>query len=158
MKKLEGRALMCIALAAALIIGLGIFIGKLVIHGDDWATFYANTHVYNQGRLAVGTVYDRNGEILLENDEDGPHYNDDVGVRKGTVHVVGDKDLNISTGVNSFFRSDIIGYNLITGTNGSIFLDNRTLKLTIDGEVSKVASEALGSTAWWECITGKPEK
>lgn len=59
MKKLEGRALMCIALAAALIIGLGIFIGKLVIHGDDWATFYANTHVYNQGRLAVGTVYDR---------------------------------------------------------------------------------------------------
>lgn len=145
MKKLEGRALMCIALAAALIIGLGIFIGKLVIHGDDWATFYANTHVYNQGRLAVGTVYDRNGEILLENDEDGPHYNDDVGVRKGTVHVVGDKDLNISTGVNSFFRSDIIGYNLITGTNGSIFLDNRTLKLTIDGEVSKVASEALGS-------------
>lgn len=143
MKKLEGRALMCIALAAVLIIGLGVFIAKLVINGDDWASFYANAHVYSQGRLAVGTVYDRNGTILLENDENGPHYNDDEGIRRGTFHVVGDKDMNISTAVNYAFRSDIIGYNLITGTNGSIFLDNRTLNLTIDGDVSKTAYEAL---------------
>ena len=68
MKKLEGRALMCIALAAVLIIGLCVFIAKLAIHGDDWASFYANAHVYSQGRLAVGTVYDRNGNVLLEND------------------------------------------------------------------------------------------
>ncbi len=144
MKKLEGRALICIALAVTLIIGLGIFIGRLAADGDDWATFYANAHVYSQGRLAVGTVYDRNGEILLKNDEDGTHYNEDAGIRRGTVHVVGDKDMNISTAVNSFFRSDIIGYNFITGTNGSIFSDNRTLRLTIDGNVSKTANEALG--------------
>jgi len=144
MKKLEGRALMCIALAAVLIIGLGVFVARLVINGDDWASFYANAHVYNQGRLAVGTVYDRNGTVLLDNDKDGPHYNEDAGVRKGTVHVVGDKNLNISTAVNYVFRSDIVGYNLITGTNGSIFLDNRTLNLTIDAEVSKTANEALG--------------
>lgn len=144
MKKLEGRALMCIALAAALIIGIGIFIGRLAVNGGDWASFYANAHVYSEGRLAVGTVYDRNGLVLLENDGDGTHYNQDKGIREGTVHVVGDKDLNISTAVNAFFRSDIIGYNFITGTNGSIFLDNRTLKLTIDGEVSKAAREALG--------------
>lgn len=144
MKKLEGRALMCIALAAALIIGLGIFIGRLAVNGDDWASFYANAHVYSQGRLAVGTVYDRNGTVLLENDQDGPHYNEDAGIRKGTVHVVGDKEQNISTAVNYFFRSDIIGYNFITGTNGSVFLDNRTLKLTVDADVSKAANEALG--------------
>lgn len=143
MKKLEARALMCIALAAALIIGLCIFIGRLVVHGDEWASFYANTHVYSEGRLAVGTVYDRNGEVLLANDGEGPHYNSDAGVRRGTVHVVGDKDMNISTAVNYVFRSDIIGYNFVTGTNGSLFADNRTLKLTIDGEISKVASEAL---------------
>lgn len=143
MKKLEGRALMCIALAAVLIIGLCVFIAKLAIHGDDWASFYANAHVYSQGRLAVGTVYDRNGNVLLENDEEGPHYNDDEGIRRGTFHVVGDKDMNISTAVNYAFRSDIIGYNFITGTNGSVFLDNRTLNLTIDGDVSKTAYEAL---------------
>lgn len=143
MKKLEGRALMCIALAAVLIIGLCVFIAKLAIHGDDWASFYANAHVYSQGRLAVGTVYDRNGNVLLENDEEGPHYNEDEGIRRGTFHVVGDKNMNISTAVNYAFRSDIIGYNFITGTNGSIFLDNRTLNLTIDGDVSKTAYEAL---------------
>lgn len=143
MKKLEGRALMCIALAAVLIIGLCVFIAKLAIHGDDWASFYANVHVYSQGRLAVGTVYDRNGNVLLENDEEGPHYNEDEGIRRGTFHVVGDKDMNISTAVNYAFRSDIIGYNFITGTNGSVFLDNRTLNLTIDGDVSKTAYEAL---------------
>lgn len=143
MKKLEGRALMCIALAAVLIIGLCVFIAKLAIHGDDWASFYANAHVYSQGRLAVGTVYDRNGNALLENDEEGPHYNEDEGIRRGTFHVVGDKNMNISTAVNYAFRSDIIGYNFITGTNGSIFLDNRTLNLTIDGDVSKTAYEAL---------------
>lgn len=143
MKKLEGRALMCIALAAVLIIGLCVFIAKLAIHGDDWASFYANAHVYSQGRLAVGTVYDRNGNVLLENDEEGPHYNEDEGIRRGTFHVVGDKDMNISTAVNYAFRSDIIGYNFITGTSGSVFLDNRTLNLTIDGDVSKTAYEAL---------------
>ena len=143
MKKLEGRALMCIALAAVLIIGLCVFIAKLAIHGDDWASFYANAHVYSQGRLAVGTVYDRNGNVLLENDEEGPHYNEDEDIRRGTFHVVGDKNMNISTAVNYAFRSDIIGYNFITGTNGSIFLDNRTLNLTIDGDVSKTAYEAL---------------
>lgn len=143
MKKLEGRALMCIALAAVLIIGLCVFIAKLAIHGDDWASFYSNAHVYSQGRLAVGTVYDRNGNVLLENDEEGPHYNEDEGIRRGTFHVVGDKDMNISTAVNYAFRSDIIGYNFITGTNGSVFLDNRTLNLTIDGDVSKTAYEAL---------------
>lgn len=143
MKKLEGRALMCIALAAVLIIGLCVFIAKLAIHGDDWASFYANAHVYSQGRLAVGTVYDRNGNVLLENDEEGPHYNEDEGIRRGTFHVVGDKNMNISTAVNYAFRSDIIGYNFITGTNGSIFLDNRTLNLTMDGDVSKTAYEAL---------------
>lgn len=143
MKKLEGRALMCIALAVVLIIGLCVFIAKLAIHGDDWASFYSNAHVYSQGRLAVGTVYDRNGNVLLENDEEGPHYNEDEGIRRGTFHVVGDKDMNISTAVNYAFRSDIIGYNFITGTNGSVFLDNRTLNLTIDGDVSKTAYEAL---------------
>lgn len=143
MKKLEGRALMCIALAAVLIIGLCVFIAKLAIHGDDWASFYANAHVYSQGRLAVGTVYDRNGNVLLENDEEGPHYNEYEGIRRGTFHVVGDKNMNISTAVNYAFRSDIIGYNFITGTNGSVFLDNRTLNLTIDGDVSKTAYEAL---------------
>jgi len=33
MKKLEGRAVICLALALALVAGLGLFITKLAIHG-----------------------------------------------------------------------------------------------------------------------------
>ena len=91
MRKLEGRAVICILLALLLIAGLGLFIGKLVIHGDEWASFYANSHVYKDGYMAVGSVYDRNGVLLLKNDQDGQHYHEDSAVRRATVHVVGDK-------------------------------------------------------------------
>ena len=145
MKKMEGRAVLCLILAAALVIGLIVFGVKFVKDGDDWASFYANAHVYSGGRLAVGSVYDRNGVALLTNDGDGPHYNEDENIRKATMQVVGDYGMNVSTAVNYAFRSEIIGYNILTGTNGFLFADNRELNLTIDAEASKTAYEAMGN-------------
>ena len=145
MKKMEGRAVLCLILAAALVIGLIVFGVKFVKDGDDWASFYANAHVYSGGRLAVGSVYDRNGVELLTNDGDGPHYNEDENIRKATMQVVGDYGMNVSTAVNYAFRSEIIGYNILTGTNGFLFADNRELNLTIDAEASKTAYEAMGN-------------
>ena len=46
MKKLEQRGIICLALAAALFLGICIFIFKFVTDGGEWATFYANQHVY----------------------------------------------------------------------------------------------------------------
>ncbi len=143
MKKLENRALICLLLAICLVLGLGLFTYRLVRDGDDWATFYANSHVYYEGQLAIGAVYDRNDRLLLQNDAEGAHYNDDAEVRKSTVHVVGDPGQNISTAATYAFRSDIIGYNLLTGTHGSIFGKGRDLKLTIDSTVSETAYNAL---------------
>ena len=60
MKKLEGRALLCLALVAALVAGLLLFVVKLEINGSTWASFYGNSHIYKNGKLAVGSVYDRN--------------------------------------------------------------------------------------------------
>lgn len=145
MKKMEGRAMLCLLLSTALVIGLIVFGVRFVRDGDEWASFYANAHVYSGGKLAVGTVYDRNGEILLKNDSEGPHYNDDDAIRKATMQVVGDPDMNVSTGVNYAFRKEIIGYNILTGSNGFLFADNREVKLTIDAEISKIAYEALGN-------------
>ena len=143
MKKLEGRALICFALALCLVLGLVFFTVRLVKHGDEWASFYANSHVYVNGQLAIGSVYDRNGIMLLENSKDGPEYNSDSEIRKATLHVVGDPKQNISTAATYAFRSDILGYNLVTGTYGSIFGSGSDLKLTIDAEVSKAAYQAL---------------
>lgn len=144
MKKMEGRAIICLLLALLLILGMGLFTYRLARDGNQWASFYANNHVYHEGQLAVGSVYDRNGLLLLENTEEGPKYNEDWGVRNATLHVVGDPGQNIATAATYVFRSDILGYNLLTGTHGSIFGKGRELKLTIDAQVSKVAYEALG--------------
>ena len=144
MKKMEGRAIICLLLSLVLVAGMGFFSFRLVRDGASWASFYANSHVYYEGQLAVGSVYDRNGLLLLENTQEGPIYNDDWGVRNATLHVVGDPGQNISTAATYAFRSDIIGYNLLTGTHGSIFGKGRELNLTIDAQVSEAAYNALG--------------
>ncbi len=143
MKKLEGRAILCLTLALALVLGLFAFIYKLVKNGDDWASFYANQHIYSGGQLSVGAVYDRNGLCLLENDKDGSHYVDDAELRKATLHVVGDVGYNITTAANNAFRSKMIGYNLVTGTNDLLFSSDRKVTLTIDAELNKAAYNAL---------------
>lgn len=143
MRKLEKRAIICITLAAVLFLGLCIFIFRFVRDGGDWATFYANQHVYSEGRLAIGAVYDRDGTLLVENTEDGVRYNDDELIRRATLHAVGDMNGNIATAAQSAFKDKIVGYSLLTGTY-SVTGRGNDLKLTIDADVSKAAYNALG--------------
>ena len=152
MKKLEGRAVLCLILAAILVIGTGFFTVRLALHGGEWASFYANQHVFTEGVLAVGTVYDRNGTVLLENDEEGPHYHEDAAVRRSNLHVTGDKGSNIVTGANVAFRSRMIGYNFVTGTKGLLFGSGREVTLTVDAEANRVAYEALAGRDGLVCV------
>lgn len=143
MRKIEFRAIICLALAGFLFLGLVILVGKFVIHGPEWATFYANRHIYANGHLAVGNIYDINGNILEENNKGEITFNDDYWTRRGTVHAVGDRRGNIATSAEVAFKSDIVGYNLLTGTY-SVTGRGKDIKLTIDANVSRAAAEALG--------------
>jgi len=143
MKKLEKRAIICLTLAAVLFLGLCLFVFRFVRDGGDWATFYANQHVYSEGRLAIGKVYDVNGTLLVENTKDGVKYNDDELIRRATLHAVGDTGGNIATAAQSAFKDKIVGYSLLTGTY-SITGKGNDLTLSIDAEVSKAAYNALG--------------
>lgn len=143
MKKLEKRAIICLTLAALLFIGICFFIGKLVMNGGDWATFYANDHIYTEGKLDVGTIYDVNGKLLAENHKGEAEYNDDYSIRCATVHTVGDLAGNIAASAESAFRSKLVGYNLLTGTY-SIGGEGKKLYLTLDADVCKTAYNALG--------------
>ena len=54
MKKIEKRALLCLLLAAALLLGSGLFVFRFVKNGGRWVSFAANRHLYNrQGQLSV---------------------------------------------------------------------------------------------------------
>lgn len=144
MKKLEKRAILCLLLAAVLFLGVGVFCYRFVTQGADWALFYANQSIYDEGHLANGNIYDVDGDILLESEDGELSYNDDEYVRRGTLHTVGDMNGNISTGALSAFRSEIVGYSLLTGTY-SLGGKGNDVTLTIDDEVSKAAYLALGS-------------
>lgn len=146
MKKLEFRAFICLALAAFLFLGLGVFIYKYVSDGGDWATFYANKHIYSGGKLAVGNIYDIDGDPLVENNNGEISFNDDYWVRRGTVHAVGDRHGNISTSTELAYKSEIVGYNLLTGTY-SMTGTGRNVRMTIDDQVSREAAIALGDRA-----------
>lgn len=142
MRKLERRAVICLALAAMLFLGLCIFIGKFVINGSTWATFYANGHIYTNGRLSIGSIYDIDGELLAENKDGIIDYNDSALVRKATLHAVGDMNGNISTSAESAFKSNLVGYNLLTGTY-NVTGRGHELTLTIDSDVCEAAYTAL---------------
>ena len=86
MRKLEKRAVICLILAAMLFLGLCFFVGEYVVKGGDWATFYGNSHVYSNGHLAIGKIYDVNGKLLASNGKESIKYSSDATTRKATVH------------------------------------------------------------------------
>ena len=143
MKKLERRALLCLALAAALIAGLIFFVVRLEANGGDWATFYANTHIYSGGKLSVGAVYDRNGKLLLKNTSKGMKYSSDELTRRANLHSSGDPGANIATGANVAFKSRMVGYNFVTGTGGFFSSGGSKVYLSVDSKVNRSAYEAL---------------
>ena len=145
MKKIEKRAVVCLLLALALLLGLGLFCVRFVSGGGRWAGFAANRHLYNsQGELAVGRVLDRDGDVLSWTDETGErHYYENAAVRKATLHAVGDPSGSIGTGALVAFADKLSGYHLLTGAY-SPFGEGNDLYLTIDARYNYIAHEALG--------------
>lgn len=144
MAKIEKRAFLCLLVSLVFFLGMIFYIFELARDGDDWATFYANEHIYTNGQLNVGTIYDRNGETLVKNTPKGPKYQGDYMTRLANSHAVGDCHGNVATGALYAFRSDLVGYNFLTGTY-SVTSSGRSLYMTIDSEVNKVARQALGN-------------
>jgi penicillin-binding protein A len=143
MKKLDKRAYMCLALSALLFLGVCFYIGKVLMYGSTWVSYPANQHIFTNGKISTGSVYDVNGQLLMKNTESGvPDYNDDINVRKALLHATGDRDGNIITGANKAFAGRLVGYNFLTGTY-SATKSGRQLYLTLDSKVSTAAYKAL---------------
>ena len=152
MKKLERRAFLCLLMAAALLAGLVFFIARLEINGAKWSAFYANRHVYTNGMLRVGSVSDRGGKLLLQNDKSGARYSDDSELRRATYHVVGDLGGNVATAANVAFRSKLISYDPIFGTTGLFRNTGKNLTLTIDADINVAAYRALAGRNGTICV------
>ena len=142
MKKIEKRAIMCLLLAFVLLTGVCIFSYRYFTEGDTWASYEGNQDVYTEGDLSKGTLYDTNGQLLMQNTTDGMKFNEDSSIRTALMHITGDKDNNIATGANRAFTDELIGYDFI---NGVYSLNNagEDVSLTLDANVCATAYEAL---------------
>lgn len=143
MKKIEKRAIMCLMLAGVLVIGLGVFAFRYIKDGSSWATYTANKQIYtDKGKLKKGSLYDRDGTLLMSNNSGKMTFNDDYNIRTATVHLTGDRSGNIATGANQVFANKMVGYNPITGTY-SLTGKGRNVNLSIDADICVTANKAL---------------
>ena len=139
MKKVTKRAFAALLLAGLVLLGVGIYLVRLVRDGGDWASFYANDSVYKNGAIDRGTVTDRDDTLLAFSNENVFGYADSYDVRVACLHAVGDMGGSIGTGALTAFRSKLIGWSLIRGTTG----DGGTVKLSIDADLNVTAYNAL---------------
>jgi len=95
LKQVKLRSMLLAALVAVLAAGILLFCVRYVVRGGQWAAFSANDHAYRNGRLALGQVLDRNGVLLY--DGASGSWAEDGTIRRATLHVVGDRDDNVST-------------------------------------------------------------
>ncbi len=157
MKRLEIRAIISLTLAALLLAGIVLFLINFAQHGKQWATFYGNQGIYDNGVLRGVKIYDRNGILLAESSDGQMLYNDDAGIRLATIHSVGDVNENIGTSAYSLYKDKLIGYNMLSGTYRAF---GENVYLTLDANLCKRAYELIspyeaGSVGIYNYQTGE---
>ena len=161
MKSTRARSMIVYLLTAAFLCGLGLFVFRLVFHGEVWATSSVNQHLSGSGSLsAAGRVIDRNGNILAQTVDGNRVYHSDADTRKALLHTVGDSNRFISTAVQNAQRSDLAGYNFFTGiTLSQITGKGSDITLTLDSGVCRTAYQAMagrkGAVAVYNYKTGE---
>lgn len=139
MKKVTTRSFAALILCGLIVLGMGVFIFRLVRDGGQWASFFANDSVYSDGAIDRGTVTDRDGLLLAFSGSSAFGYAESSDVRKACLHVVGDMNGSIGTGALTAFRSTLIGYNIVSGTTGN----GGTVELSVDADLNVTAYNAL---------------
>ena len=146
MKMITKRGVFLWILCALFLIGLGFLTFSLVTQGDEWVMKRYNRHVYSNGQLiAAGDIKDINGVVLSKTEDGERIYNDDKTIRMATLHAVGDPKGFISNGAQTAFKSQLVGYNILTGVYSiERYGSGNDLTLTIDSDINKIAYKALG--------------
>ena len=147
MKRILKRSTLILVFTLLFIGGASFFCVELVFNADDWANQPYNAHISGNGGLEqAGAVYDRNGTVLAKTQGTDRVYNENYSVRVGLLHTVGDNSLNISTAVQSKYRSQLTGYSLIWGLNMPQSLrTSHDITLTVDANTSAAAYDALSA-------------
>ncbi len=143
LKKVASRAIATLILVGVFLIGMVFYIVTLLQDGKMWVSFPVNRHAYFDGVLNRGTVLDRDGYVLASVQDNSRIYAESEFLTRATLHVVGDKNGNIGTGILAQYDTELMGYDYI---NGAYSMSNKGNKIysTIDASITGIAKEALG--------------
>ena len=169
MKSISKRAFMLYVLVAFFLAGSGILFGTFYQNADKWAMRRENRHVFSGGALSVaGTITDANGKVLAETKDGKRVYHKNEKIRTATLHVVGDAEGYISTGVQSVYKNALTGYNFTNGVyNIKKYGKGNDMQLTLNADLTVAAYDALGhgkgtvgvynyKTGELVCVASKP--
>ena len=161
MKTTGFRSFVLYILLFAFLGGIGYFVVNLWIHGAEWTAQPYNGHIYADGStLSAGTITDRTGMILAESRDGQRVYAESESVRRALLHTVGDSSGYISTSVQAVHRSKLMGYNLFTGLNNTIFSGiGNNMQLSVHANACAAALRAFeghnGSAFLYNYQTGE---
>lgn len=149
MKRIMTRSLILWFVTFAFLAGT-VFLGvRVVLYSSNWVQQPFNGHLASASGLGrAGKISDRNQKALAYSENDERHYSDDLTTREALLHVVGDNTLNISTAIQSRYRTNLSGYNFALGVGLPESLSgagNKDLTLTVDADACRAAYSALGS-------------
>lgn len=144
MYRVNKRSLSVLLLTIVVVLGMGYYVARYVLYGSDWAGAPFNQTAFQGGMLNVGTVTDCNGVVLAGVTDGRRTFASNSEVRRATLHAVGDREGNIGTGALTAYASELMGYNLITGSYSRSSNTGRTVALTIDSNLNLEAYRTLG--------------
>lgn len=151
------RSVVLYILLGAFVLGIAWFMIDLIMNGEMWASQAYNAHL---GVASMGTITDRDGDVLAQSADGRRVYSESEDVRVALLHTIGDNQGYIGTSVQSTMNSKLSGYNLITGTNKTVFdglISN--IKLSLDKDICVDAFYALkgkkGSVIAYNYKTGE---
>ena len=145
MKRILTRSLVLWFITFAFLGGMGFLLGKTIWFHNDWVQQPYNGHLNTANGLGkAGKIFDRRDNTLAYSENDTRYYSGDQTTREALLHVVGDGTLNISTAIQSRYRTNLSGYNFILGAGIPDSLrPNSDVKLTVDASACRAAYAAM---------------
>ncbi|MCH5303827.1 MAG: penicillin-binding protein [Ruminococcus sp.] len=154
MKRILRRSWLIFIVVLAFLGGMCFLVAETIFGASDWVDQPYNGHISGSGGLIqAGKITDRNGEVLAESIDGKRVYHPNAQVRKSLLHVVGDDSLNISTAVQSQFRSELTGYSFVWGLDmPKSFRHGHDMELTVDAATCKAAYNSLKNYDSGACV------
>ncbi len=142
MNRIMGRTKILMILVLVLALGMSFFLGEYALKASTWVQSPGSPHLYYAGNLGCGTVYDREGDLLMDLSGDRS-YAEDILLRQSTLHWLGDRQGNISASALSSYAMQIAGFDKINGVYTQLGQGGQ-VTLTLSGKLQKAALEAMG--------------